>query len=123
MNVLLWVLQGLLAAVFTMAGVMKTTQPIHKLVGTVPYANDLTPGTVRLIGAVELAAALGLVLPATAGTAMVLTPLAALGLAVVMALAGTFHLRRREYSAIGMNGVLLALSVVVAWGRFGPYSF
>ncbi|MFD5861990.1 DoxX family protein [Streptomyces chartreusis] len=76
----------------------------------------------RLIGAVELAAALGLVLPA-AGIAVVLTPLAALGLAVVMALAGTFHLRRREYSAIGMNGVLLALAVVVAGGRFGPYSF
>ncbi|SFY48429.1 DoxX family protein [Streptomyces sp. F-1] len=101
---------------------MKTTQPIHKLVGTLPYAKDLTPGTVRLIGAVELAAALGPVLPAATGIAVVLTPLAALGLAVVMALAGTFHLRRREYSAIGMNGVLLALSFVVAWGRFGPYT-
>ncbi|MFJ9120158.1 hypothetical protein ACIRJO_32020 [Streptomyces sp. NPDC102394] len=54
---------------------------------------------------------------------MVLTRLAALGLVVVMALAGTVHLRRWECSAIGMNGVLPALSVVVAWGRFGPYSF
>lgn len=77
----------------------------------------------RLTGAVELAAALGLVLHAATGLAVVLTRLAALGLVVVMALAGTFHLRRWEYSAIGMNGVLLALSVVVAWGRFGPYSF
>ncbi|MFJ9733170.1 DoxX family protein [Streptomyces sp. NPDC101171] len=111
MNVLLWVLQGLLAAVFAMAGVMKTTQPIDKLAGTLPYARDLAPGTVRLIGTVELAAALGLVLPA------------ATGIAVEMTLAGTFHLRRREYSAIGANAVLLALSVVVAWGRFGPYSF
>ncbi|MFJ9831693.1 DoxX family protein [Streptomyces sp. NPDC101169] len=123
MNVLLWVLQGLLAAVFAMAGVMKTTQPIDKLAGTLPYAKDLAPGTVRLIGTVELAAALGLVLPAATGIAVVLTLLAALGLAVVMTLAGTFHLRRREYSAIGANAVLLALSVVVAWGRFGPYSF
>ncbi|MFJ9352515.1 hypothetical protein [Streptomyces sp. NPDC101237] len=31
--------------------------------------------------------------------------------------------RDREYRAIGMNAVLLALAVVVAWGRFGPYSF
>ncbi|WP_458249494.1 DoxX family protein [Streptomyces sp. MAI_2237] len=76
-----------------------------------------------MIGPVELAAALGLVLPAATGIAVVLTALAALGLAVVMALAGTFHLRRREYSAIGMNGALLALAVGVAWGRFGPYSF
>ncbi|MEU8544840.1 DoxX family protein [Streptomyces sp. NPDC048717] len=54
---------------------------------------------------------------------MLLAPLAAVGLAVVMAPAGTFHVRRREDSAIGMNAVLPALAVVVAWGRFGPYSF
>ncbi|MFI6875736.1 DoxX family protein [Streptomyces sp. NPDC050400] len=123
MNVLLWVLQGLPAAVFAMAGVMKTTQPIDRLADTLTYTKDLTPRTVRLIGAVELAAVLGLVLPAVTGLAVVLTPLAALGLAVVMALAGTFHVRHRECSAIGMNAVLLALAVVVAWGRFGPYSF
>lgn len=108
---------------FATAGVMKTTQPIDRLAGALPYTKDLAPGTVRLIGAAELAAALGLVLPAATGIAVLLTPLAAVGLAVVMALAGTFHLRRREYSAIGMNAVLLALAVVVAWGRFGPYSF
>ncbi|MFE9449728.1 DoxX family protein [Streptomyces sp. NPDC006739] len=62
-------------------------------------------------------------LPAATGIAVVLTPLAAVGLAVVMVLAGAFHIRRGEYSAIGLNAVLLALSVVVAWGRFGPYSF
>ncbi|MFE9449727.1 hypothetical protein [Streptomyces sp. NPDC006739] len=38
MYVLLWVLQGLLAAMFAMAGVMKATQPIDKLAGTLPYA-------------------------------------------------------------------------------------
>ncbi|ALV31042.1 hypothetical protein AS200_02340 [Streptomyces sp. CdTB01] len=53
---------------------------------------------------------------------MVLTRLAVLGLVVVTVPAGTFHLRRWEYSAIGMNGVLPALSLVVAWGRFGPVS-
>ncbi|MBW8796126.1 MAG: DoxX family protein [Streptomyces sp.] len=76
----------------------------------------------RLIGGVELAAALGLILPATTGIALALTPLAAVGLAVVMVLAGAFHVRRGEYSAIGLN-VVLALAVVVAWDRFGPYSF
>ncbi|MGQ4480116.1 DoxX family protein [Streptomyces sp. SAS_276] len=68
----------------------------------------------QLIGAVESAAALGLFLPAATGIAALLTPLAALGPAVVMALAGTFHLRHREYTAIGMNGMLPSLSVVVA---------
>ncbi|MFI0775295.1 DoxX family protein [Streptomyces sp. NPDC021212] len=123
MNVFLWALQGLLAVAFGAAGVMKSTQPIEKLAGSLPYAKDLPVRVVRLIGVVELAAALGLILPAATGIAVALTPLAAVGLAVVMVLAGAFHVRRGEYSAIGLNVVLLALAVVVAWGRFGPYSF
>lgn len=123
MNVFLWVLQALLAAMFAMAGLMKTLQPIEKLAGSMPYAMDLSPSTVRFIGAAELAAALGLILPAVTGIATVLTPLAATGLAVVMVLAAGFHYRRGEYSAIAFNAVLLALAVITAWGRFGPYAF
>ncbi|WP_405680964.1 DoxX family protein [Streptomyces sp. NBC_00868] len=52
-----------------------------------------------------------------------LTPLAATGLAVVMVLAAIVHARRKEPSAIGFNTALLILAVLVAWGRFGPYSF
>lgn len=121
MSVFLWVLQGVLAAMFAMAGVMKATQPIEKLAGSLPYVKDLSPGTVRLIGVSELAAALGLILPAATGIATVLTPLAATGLVLVMMLAAGFHYRRTEYSSIGFNAVLLILAVVVAWGRFGPY--
>jgi hypothetical protein len=33
------------------------------------------------------------------------------------------HLRRKENQMVIGNVVLLALAVVVAWGRFGPYSF
>ncbi len=123
MNIFLWVLQALLAAMFAMAGVMKSTQPIEKLAGSLPYVKDLAPGTVRLIGVAELAAALGLILPAAAGIATVLTPLAATGLIVVMVLAAGFHYRRKEYSSIAFNAALLALAAVVAWGRSGPYAF
>ncbi|MFI0449212.1 DoxX family protein [Actinomadura sp. 6N118] len=122
MNVSLWVLQVLLAAMFAMAGVMKSTQPIPKLAGSLPYVKDLPVGTVRLIGVAELAAALGLILPAATGIATILTPLAATGLVVTMVLAAGFHARRGEYSAIAFNAVLLLLAAVVAWGRFGPHS-
>jgi hypothetical protein len=37
--------------------------------------------------------------------------------------AAVTHARRRETQAIAMNVVLLAVAAVVAWGRFGPYSF
>lgn len=52
-----------------------------------------------------------------------LTPLAAAGLVIVMALAMNTHRRRRETGAIAFNAVLLVLAALVAWGRFGPWSF
>lgn len=123
MNVFLWILQAVLAAMFAMAGVMKSTQPKDKLVEKLPWVADFSPATVRFIGIVEFAAALGLILPAATDIAPVLTPLAATGLVVVMILAAITHARRKEPSAIAFNAVLLALAAVVAWGRFGPYSF
>ncbi|MFE7794787.1 DoxX family protein [Streptomyces sp. NPDC057460] len=123
MNVFLWIVQALLAAMFAMAGVMKATQPKDKLVEKLPWVADFSSATVRFIGVVEFAAALGLILPAATGIAPVLTPLAATGLAITMILAAVTHARRKEPSAIAFNVVLLILAVVVAWGRFGPYSF
>lgn len=123
MNIALWVVQGLLAVGFGLAGVVKSTQPKEKLAANLPWVEDFSAGTVRLIGVVELAAALGLVLPAVTGIAPVLTPLAAAGLAVVMVLAAVVHVRRKEPSGVVVNAVLFALAVFVAWGRFGPYSF
>ncbi|MGW3690431.1 DoxX family protein [Streptomyces sp. NPDC005125] len=122
MNVFLWIVQAVLAVMFAMAGVMKSTQPKDKLVDKLPWVADFSPTTVRFIGIVEFAAALGLILPAATGIAPVLTPLAATGLALTMVLAAITHARRKEPSAIGFNAVLLILAVVIAWGRFGPYS-
>lgn len=121
MNVFLWIVQILLAAAFLMAGLLKSTQPKEKLAPKMPWVNDFSPGVVKLVGVTELAAALGLVLPALTGIAVVLTPLAAVGLAVVMVLAGIYHFRKGEYSGIVVNAVFLALALLVAWGRFGPY--
>ncbi|WP_339134242.1 DoxX family protein [Streptomyces sp. f51] len=77
----------------------------------------------KLIGAVEILGAVGLVVPAALGIAVVLTPLAALGLVLVMAGATVIHVRRREMSLVPVNLVLLVLAAVVAWGRFGPHAF
>lgn len=121
MNAALWVVQGLLAVAFLGAGVMKATQPKEKLAANMGWVEDFSGSTVRLIGVVEVLAAVGLVLPAVTGIAPVLTPLAAVGLAVVMVLAAITHARRGEAQLIGVNLVLLLLSAFVAWGRFGPH--
>jgi uncharacterized membrane protein YphA (DoxX/SURF4 family) len=123
MNVFTWVVQILLALVFGASGVMKLTQPTAKLAPRMAWVEDFSDRTVKLIGGVELLAALGLVLPAWTGIAPVLTPLAATGLGVIMVLASIVHIRRKELDGVLVNAVLLALAVVVAWSRFGPHSY
>lgn len=123
MNVVLWVLQGLLAVAFAGAGITKTTRPKDQLKAFMPWTEDFSATQIKGIGALEFLAALGLVLPAVTGIAPVLTPLAATGLVLVMVGAIITHARRKEPSVIVVNVVLLALAAVVAWGRFGPYAF
>ncbi len=124
MNVVLWIIAGVLAAAFLAAGLMKLTQPKEKIVESgMGWAQAFSPGTVKLIGALEIAAAIGLVLPAVLGIAPVLVPLAALGLVLLMLGAIVTHARRGETPMVAVNVVLLVLAAVVAWGRFGPYSF
>jgi uncharacterized membrane protein len=122
MNIVLWIIQIVLAVLFLIAGVTKSTRPRPVLEKQLPWVADFSTPTVRLIGVVELLGAIGLILPALTGIATVLTPLAATGLAVVMLSAAATHARRREPAAIAFNTVLLVLAAVVAWGRFGPYA-
>ncbi|MEO3810928.1 DoxX family protein [Sphaerisporangium sp. B11E5] len=124
MNIVLWVVAGLLALVFTGAGVMKLIQPKEKLAASgLGWTEDFSAGAVKAIGAVDLLGGLGLVLPAVTGIAPVLVPLAALGLALTMAGAIVVHARRGETPVVVFNVVLLVLCAFVAWGRFGPYAF
>ncbi|KAA9154670.1 DoxX family protein [Amycolatopsis acidicola] len=120
MNLALWIIAGLLAATFLASGVLKLTQSQEKLAAAAPFGGA---GLMRLVGVLEILATAGLILPAALGIAEVLVPVAAVGAAVLMAGAVTFHLRRREAQGVVVTLVLLALAVVVAWGRFGPQSF
>jgi uncharacterized membrane protein YphA (DoxX/SURF4 family) len=124
MNQALWIVAIVLAAGFAGSGLMKLLVPKDKLVSSGQgWAQDYTPTNIRLIGVVELLGAAGLVLPAVTHIAPILVPLAAVGLVLVMVGAAAVHARRKEAMNVGVNAVLLALAVFVAWGRFGPYPF
>jgi uncharacterized membrane protein YphA (DoxX/SURF4 family) len=123
MNTVLWVLQIVLALTFGLAGFGKLSQPKEKLQERMGWAEDFSPRTVTLIGTMELLAAIGLVLPAATGILPWLTPLAAVGLVIIMVLAVPVHLRRHETPLAVVNVVLALLAAFVAWQRFGPYSF
>ena len=124
MNVVLWILAGLLAAAFLAAGIMKVTRTKEQLADSgMGWVEDFSPGMIKLIGALEILAAIGLVLPALLDIAPVFVPLAALGLVLMMIGAVVVHVRREETARMAPGVVLLIIAAVVAWGRFGPYSF
>ncbi|MFJ6822204.1 DoxX family protein [Streptomyces niveus] len=123
MNVFLWILQAVLAAGMLAAGGGKLAQPYEKTAESMAWAKSFSAGQVKTIAALEVVAALGLILPAATGIATVLTPLAAVGVALIMIGAVAIHARRGEWPNVGVNIVLLAVAIVIAWGRFGPYAW
>ena len=118
MNIVLWIVQIVLALAFAIAGIMKVTQPVNRLETRMGWVKDVGPRGVRLIGSLEILGAIGLILPAITGIWPWLTPLAAAGLALTMVGAMITHGRRGEYSSIGANLVLLLLALFVVYGRF-----
>lgn len=112
----LWVAQALLALAFGMAGAMKTFTPIDDLAQKMAWVSSV-PNLARFIGISEVLGALGLILPAATRIRPVLTPIAALGLVVIMVLAAGFHVMRGEGQAVPINFVLGGLAALVAWGR------
>jgi len=106
MNIILWIVQILLAVMFLMAGVMKAFQ-YERAKASLFWVKDVPRGLVTFIGICELLGGLGLVLPVLTGILPGLTPLAALGLALIMLFAMIFHATRREPQAIVFNLVLL----------------
>lgn len=124
MNVFLWILAGVLTAAFLGAGAMKLARTKQQLADAGQgWVEPFPNATIKTIGALEVAAAIGLILPPALDIAPVLAPIAALGLVALMAGAAITHGRRHEIPNIAINAVLAALAVVLAWGRLGPYPF
>jgi uncharacterized membrane protein YphA (DoxX/SURF4 family) len=124
METILWIAQGLLAAVFLGSGSLKLAKSHRELaaIGGMQWVEDFGPRHIKGIGTVEVLGAIGLILPAALDVAPVLTPVAASGLALTMLGAAATHVRRGELQVVPVNVVLLALATFVAIERFGPHA-
>jgi hypothetical protein len=112
----------MLTATFLTAGMIKIVQSKEKLSVNLPWTEDFSPGTLKFLGVVEVLGALGLFLPEVTSLTPIVTPLAAVGMVLMMSGASIVHVRRRERFETGVTLVVLVVAVAVAWGRFGPYS-
>jgi len=115
MNVFLWVLQLLLAMAYLAHGWLLLAPPASMA----EQINASIPRALRLfLGAAEVAAAAGLVLPGVTRILPWLVPCAAAGLIPVMIGATILHLWRGEFSSAVTTAVLLALVTFVAYMRW-----
>lgn len=78
---------------------------------------DHSDAAVKAVGAVEIAGALGVILPEATGIARILTPIAAAGLVIVQICAMRVHLTRNERQPLPINVILLLLAAFVTVGR------
>ena len=114
MNYALWIVQGLLAALFLFAGGMKVVLPAEKLTGPI----ELPILFMRFIGVCETLGALGLILPGLLRIRPGLTPLAAAGLVIIMIGATVVTLMGGILSAALISAVVGLLAAFVAYGRW-----
>jgi len=113
LNVLLWVLQVLLAMLFTFAGVMKFVMPVEEMTKQIAL-----PGWfLHFIGVAEILGAIGLVLPGILRIRTGLTPLAAAALAVIMIGATAVNLKTGQRGAALTTVVIGLLLVFLAYYR------
>ncbi|PYO40678.1 MAG: DoxX family protein [Gemmatimonadetes bacterium] len=115
-RVALWILQGLLAALFLFAGGFKLAMPLAALAKVSP----LPAAFLKFIGAAEVAGALGLVLPGLLRIRTGLTPLAAAGLVIIMAGATTVTVATQGVAPAVLPLVVGILAATVARGRWQP---
>jgi hypothetical protein len=120
MNIAIWIASGILAAAYLFIGGTKLLTPKERLTenpSMAAAAEALSATSIKLIGGVEVAGALGLILPWLTGIAPILTPAAAVGLALLQVGAAVFHGRRAEYKQWSVNAAFLALAIFIAAAR------
>lgn len=119
MEIVVWIVQILLAVAFVMAGVMKVTQPIPKLEERMAWVKSINRRSlVRVIGVLELLGGLGIILPAVTGIVPQLTVLAAGGLVLTMVGAVLLHVIRKDSFAHYLPSLVLGLlAAFVLYGR------
>jgi len=115
MEIAYWVVAGVLAVFYLYSGTLKLVRGKEQLAPMMGWVDTVPMPAVRVIGAVEVLGAVGLVLPPLTGVAPVLALVAALGFVVLQVAATTLHLSRGEGRLIGLNLALLALAAVTVW--------
>ena len=116
MNILLWILQCLLALLFIFSGAMKFVMPVEEMNRQAPV---VLPGLfLHFIGVCEILGGFGLILPSLLRIKPGLTPLAATGLAIITIGATVITMRGGMVAMVVLPLTTALLCIFVAYGRW-----
>ena len=113
-----WIIQIVLAAFFTMPGLVKIKTPKVVLVakGNMPPNGSIT--FIRILGTSELLGVLAMIVPIWLKGLQLLTALAAIGFSIVMIAALVVHYKKKEFKKLPVLIIALILSVLVSINNF-----
>ena len=103
----------ILGLFFLGTGALKLLVPHEQGRARIGWIGDVSPGSYRLAGWLEVAGSIGLMFPTMVQAFDWLTPIAAAGLALIMMGASTLHIRRREWRFLSLTLALLVGCAVV----------
>lgn len=119
MEIAVWIVTGAVALILGGSGLSKLVQSKEKILANprMGWAGDFSQSQIKLIGAAELAGAIGVILPWAFNILPVLTPIAGYALAALMIGAAGVNIRRREYAGLPFVLLLVAAALFVAIAR------
>jgi hypothetical protein len=119
MDTIVTVIQALLGLLLTLGGLLKLILPYarYSSISAVAWSKEFQPWHVKLIGALEVSGGVGMIVPLFVPSLTMLTPLAAVGIALYMAGAMATHLRRSEYLNVAGNLVWLGMALFLAYSK------
>ncbi|MFJ9721433.1 DoxX family protein [Streptomyces sp. NPDC101209] len=114
MNLAYWIVAGLLALFYIYAGAMKVSRSRDQLRPMMAWVDRMPLSVVRLLGAVEILGATGLILPPLTGIAPSLAPAAAIGFVLLQIGAVAVHLTGED-RRITLNLALIMTATATLW--------
>jgi hypothetical protein len=121
MMTIIWWLSVSTAVGMLIAGSLKILVPRHRLMAFMKWARTWTDRNVKLLGVVEVMGAIGLIAPVTTGILPILTPIAALGITLLMCFAVRTQIALREPIVLPLTMGLSSGAIAAArLGLIGP---
>lgn len=119
MNIVLWILQSIMAAAFMFSGINKSIFSEQQLVAKGQTGVEGLPMPfIRFIGISEILGAVGIILPLLLHILPILTAFSAIGFAIIMVPAAVIHYKRHEYRNVMTNCIFFLVCVFIAYFRF-----